>query len=263
MRRLAFACVALAATLTCSPSVGRVLLFDDFSGSHLDASKWTVNQARAGNVRVDNGVVELRNGGTLVTARQYDPKKLGGIKITGQYTTLTGFSDTMIVQSRSDGGLARTGRKPNGIYADFKAGSAPLYPARFRSASIKESASPDNANELARTYYDTQIGLGDTFFFDYIDTGDRMILEITDTNGKMTASVTATSGLRSALNFAAISNRENIGKERLSVIDNITISTLSEVPVPGAMVLTLSAFTALAGVYWRSRHHGEHAGVDS
>ena len=63
-----------------------VKLVDDFSGNELDRSKWWTNlwgsKGHADVVQRD-GRVELINRGYLLTAREFDPDRLGGIKITG------------------------------------------------------------------------------------------------------------------------------------------------------------------------------------
>lgn len=67
-----------------------VVLREDFSADKLDPARWqTFTWAPRSSVRVRDGTAELLNRGYLATVDQFDPVKLGGIRITGKWRFIT------------------------------------------------------------------------------------------------------------------------------------------------------------------------------
>ena len=63
-----------------------VAIKETFSGDKLDPATWkTVLPTEDAAVRLKKGCAELVSRGYLVTTRQYDPLRLGGIRITGKW----------------------------------------------------------------------------------------------------------------------------------------------------------------------------------
>lgn len=110
----------LAVALATSAATGQVLLRDDFNDNQLDPSKWKVVTSGVpccgAAVSERNQRAEIVNRGHLVTVRQFDPSKLGGIRIRGKWTIAAApCHDIFQILTRSDG-------IPTGRYGDTRHG---------------------------------------------------------------------------------------------------------------------------------------------
>ena len=100
------------------PHPGPALLPDDFSDGALYRAKWftkTWAPLERASVVPRDGRVALKNRGYLVSRHQYNPDKLGGLEITGQWTFATD-GDTLSILTRTDGVIAGPwGEVQNGL----------------------------------------------------------------------------------------------------------------------------------------------------
>lgn len=213
---------------------------DDFNGDVLDATKWTTNLkwpigdtpvVSEGKVSVEqrNGHVILKNRGHLVTKDQFDPDRLGGIVITGQWTYDV-TNDALQVLTRSDGiPCEGYGETANGL--EFK-----YWNTSDRKGQL--AIVPSGAN-LAITDVKTKGSVylypGITFNFKIVDNGAKGLSFTLSgvSNPYNTATVTArlVSDTTTA-KHVAFHNREYEGIDNIAHLDNITITSNAPVVVP-------------------------------
>ncbi len=216
------------------------LLSDDFNGDVLDATKWTTNLkwpigdtpvVSEGKVSVEqrDGHVILKNRGHLVTKDQFDPDRLGGIVITGQWTYDV-TNDALQVLTRSDGVPGDGyGETANGL--EFK-----YWNTSDRKGQL---AIVSNGANLAITDVKTKGSVylypGITFNFKIVDNGAKGLSFTLSgiSNPYNTATVTArlVSDTTTA-KHVVFHNREYEGIDNIAHLDNITITSNAPVVVP-------------------------------
>ena len=207
-----------------------VKLADDFSGDKLDRSKWWTNlwgsKGHADVIQRD-GHVELINRGYLITAREFDPDRLGGIKITGRWTFVRGSPEHLQIATRSNG-------VPNeGFYGEVQTGlvfhTSTMNLYHYLDASGYGDVSVAEAS-LKRTGYIT-LHEGDAFDFVIVDRG-RAGFSFTMTqvgNPSNTATVTGTA-IGGESNHVVFYNCQYTGHEYVSYLNNVVIRSPVESP---------------------------------
>ena len=223
---------------TIHPAVGPVLLADDFNGGLLDRTKWFTKtwttEGRASVVQ-KNGRIELTNRGYLITRNQYDPDKLGGIEINGQWTFKT-IDDILSIYTRCDGVMDlqhyETPFNGLGVYVLVDHWGQPqrLEIRCYGSVAVRD---------MVRTGRVT-IHPGNTFNFHIVDKGTAGVsFNLTDArDSARTASVAAklVAGAVSEYNHVVFCNRQylaNEGSDCVSYLDNVTIVAPAGLSVGG------------------------------
>ena len=248
--RMAILAALSALALPCAVRAG-VLLSDDFSGTTINAAKWTTMTGNLGDSAPDANVTQndhivLTNRGHLTTLNQYNPDNYGGIVVTGQWTLVSNNSDVLNILTRSDGVVSGNyGEVANGLkFTRTSWGDGAMIQVMGSNLSI---ANYQTSGHL--TFYNNTV-----FNFAIIDMGTNG-LSFTITQADNAANtITATATLvtdTEALNYVVFYNREKDWQgdnpNRISDLDNVTIST---VPEPASMLLM---GTGLVGLLWRRR----------
>ena len=219
LRSLALSLV-LAGSASAAP-----LLEDNFDDNSLDSAHWSTNliiPQGGASVTEQNQRMELVARGHLVTAEQYDPVALGGIRLTGQWTFVSG-DDFMQVLTRTDGLPAgQYGETANGIeFLVALTNATKVVEIRTRNAASIQ-VTQDAAGVI-------NAAGGMTFDFEIIDNGaGGLSFTMTETGDPAnTATTTATVVSDNFdLNHVAFHNRESAA--RTAYLDNVVISTLED-----------------------------------
>jgi hypothetical protein len=229
------------AGLQASPN--RILLRDDFLVSDLDLEKWKVIlPSRQSAVKPGDGRVELRARGHLITAQEYDPVLLQGLRITGVcrfdrfLNDGQGNFEMLRIYTRSDAvvGPAHQRDAMSGI--------------RFRVETRQPRPSIAASGPLFRVSNRVSVGHlsireGDEFRFEIIDDGRNLSITLTSlVDPTNTATTTATVSLdTSDTNHVVFHNREGRHVVQLRDLEVATgIVPLPEVrrrpqPLPGGL----------------------------
>jgi len=157
-----------------------VALQDDFSAEKLDAERWTTRlEAPRAAVNVRDGQVELVNRGYLATAWQFDPVKLGGIRVTGRWTFVTlegatGNAEVNIMTIALRSGL--TGRErwfetDSGL--TFTCYTSSRWPSVHARGDELEITTARRLGNLARDH-------GKTYQFEILDDGKNITCKFWD-----------------------------------------------------------------------------------
>ncbi|MEZ5329592.1 MAG: hypothetical protein R3F19_31485 [Verrucomicrobiales bacterium] len=203
---------------------GKLPLADDFENNLLNPAKWTINtdipQAGASVTAVD-GQVELVGRGYLITTQQYDPEVVGGIRITGQWTFVSG-DDFLQILTRTDALPAGDyGETANGIEFNVALTDA----TKDLEIKTRDAASIVVTEEGERGIIEAAAGM--TFDFEIIDDGNGgLSFTMTEVdNPDNTATTIATVDVDDFnLNYIAFHNRE---AGRRSIVDNLSITSLA------------------------------------
>ncbi len=216
------------------------LLSDDFNGDVLDATKWTTNLkwpigdtpvVSEGKVSVEqrDGHVILMNRGHLVTKDQFDPDRLGGIVITGQWTYDV-TNDALQLLTRSDGVPGDGyGETANGL--EFK-----YWNTSDRKGQLAIEVKGDKLKIAdMKTKGSVYLYPGITFNFKIVDNGVKGLSFTLSgvSNPYNTATVTArlVSDTTTA-KHVVFHNREYEGIDNIAHLDNITITSNAPIVVP-------------------------------
>ena len=208
---------------TMPPHPGPVLLADDFSGNALDRAKWltkTWAPLEHASVVQRDGRVELKNRGYLVSRNQYNPDKLGGLEITGQWTFKTD-GDILSILTRTDGVIAGPwGEAQNGLEFCVSAGGSSQGPEIRPRGSVA-------IGEMMQTGRAT-IKAGDTINFHIIDRGiDGLSCTLTNVkDAKSGTSVTSklVADTQSGYYHVAFYNHQHVNRsDYVSYLHNVAI----------------------------------------
>jgi hypothetical protein len=198
--------------------LGDVLLADDFSGDKLDRGRWRVItqgiRSSDAKIRVDDGRVELSNRAHLVTRDQYDPTRLGGLRVRGRWT-FASDKDTMQILTRSDGvpNAAANGDTQNGVE----------FIANTEQGGVMGIYGRGEA-ELPFAIALVPIQVGDTFDFEIVDDGTNVSLTLTEVGGAgATATVSTVCHVDRATDFVVFHNREQGRKSRRALLEHVSI----------------------------------------
>lgn len=224
-----------------------ILLSDNFNDNSLDSLKWTAHvdtPSTRGNAGIveRNGRIELTNRGYLVTKRQYNPDRFGGIIITGQWT-FRGSEDTFHLFTRSDVLSAQNQLDETIEGLEFSLSMA---------ANENEPVLPDitcRGDGLSlqhlRTMGSLHIQKGDTFAFIIIDKGtlgvSLTLTQVGDPSNKAT--------VRGALNFHNTTHNYVVFHNRASGKPGYDTACLDDVAIAVCGESTESISPILVG-YW-------------
>ena len=233
------------------------LLSDDFNDNSLDPAKWTTNlniPQGGASVTEQNQRIELVSRGHLNTALEYDPVTLGGLRITGDWTFVSGEGgpggppEFIQVLTRSDGlpnPANCCGETTNGVefYMQTNDGNLVLRTRNAATIGVTQLTNPSigavNANQV--------------FNFEVIDDGlgglSFTMTEIGGAGRTATATGTVDSDLFNS-NVVTFHNRE---AGRISYLDNVSIETLTVIPEPSSIVLAALGLLGLVCVVLRRR----------
>ncbi len=203
----------------------RVLLADHFRDDVLNPLKWTTNTAiPRGSARVMeiNGRIELVNRGSLVTAQQYDPLTVGGLRITGRWTFAQIDSEAAVDMDLLQV-LTRSSGTPDGAFGETTEG------VEFQSTLTTLSIL--GRGDVAVTAVSTPITIseGDVFDFEIFDDGINLSITLTEVGGDGTmASVSTTSTTDAATDFVVFHNREIVGGSgHVAYLDDVVLEAVS------------------------------------
>jgi len=233
------------------------LVSDDFNDNTLDPAKWTTNlniPQGGATVTEQNQRLELVSRGHLNTAQEYDPVTLGGLRITGQWTFVSGQGgpgapEFIQVLTRSDGTPAgQYGETANGVefYMQTDNGNLIIRTRNAATIDLTQLTAPSigavNANQV--------------FNFEAIDDGlGGLSFTMTEVGGAQ-RTATATAMINSDnfdSNVVTFHNRED---GRISYLDNVSIETLAVIPEPSSIVLATLGMLGLACVARRRCRRG-------
>ena len=206
----------------------RMALQDDFSTGRIDPQRWRVFlPAHDSGVRIDGGRVEFLNRGYLVTAEQYDPVGLGGVRITGTWRFAPDEDaegnariDILSVMTRSD---ARTGRHYYEVRSgiEFQLLSHELVPRIRALGPHIEVTRATNRGEL-------HAAEGELLEFEVIDDGHDLCFTVRRAADRSHFATAKASVIRDAekRRLIVIHNRENPSRQRhVSYLQDVVIST--------------------------------------
>lgn len=193
-----------------------VRVFDDFSGSALDTSKWSTNTSvpqGSASVVQTGGHVEFTNRGFLDTVREFVPAA-GGVRVTGKWTyEAAPIGDSLQVVTRTDGVPQGTsGEVQTGVQCFASAATSAVGVAGW-GTTVTNATSSGALN----------IALGDTLVFEMTDDGARVTCAFVNLTSGLRGTASATSTLSSATNRIAFHNRELEDGTNRSSADDITI----------------------------------------
>jgi len=217
-----------------------ILFSDDFNGDSFDPTKWIIKTnwsigdtpiVPLGKVSVEqrDGRAILKNRGYLITKNQFDPDRLGGIVITGQWTYDV-TNDALQVLTRSDGVPGDGyGETANGL--EFK-----YWNVTDRKGQLAIEVKGDKL-QIAdmKTKGSIYLYPGITFNFKIVDNGDKGLSFTLSgiSNPYNTATVTArlVSDTTTSKHIV-FHNREYEGIDNVAYLDNVTITPNAPVVVP-------------------------------
>jgi tRNA A-37 threonylcarbamoyl transferase component Bud32 len=193
-------------------------LVDDFEDGRLNEKLWRV---ASGKVIEHDGQVELNDRGVLVTRGQYDPSKLGGIRIKGRYTfkrATRPYHDLLQVFTRCDGIVVGKYREiRNGIQFQVTA-----------NGFVRLNSHIDGMFYAIGEMLPVRIDDGDVFDFEAVDDGRRLYFQLNEVGGqKTTLTISGTSDLVFAKNHVAFSNRERANSPGVNYLDQVRIERLA------------------------------------
>ncbi len=244
--RVGLPMLALALWLGAQAASAGILLQDDFNDNSIDPLKWTTNTtipAGSASVNEMNGRMELVNRGHLVTAQQYDPLVVGGVRITGRWTfALFDVADFLQILTRSSG-------TPDGAFGETTEG------VEFQSTLTTLSILGRGGVAVANVSTPITIGMGDVFDFEIVDDGFNVSIALNEVGGDgTTAFVSTTSATDAATDFVVFHNREAaVGSGHVAYLDDVVIQT---VPEPSSLVL---ASLGVAGLFVIRRRQNRKA----
>ncbi len=206
----------------------RVALQDDFSAPRLAPKAWKTRLPSQDSALVlDDGRVRFVNRGYLITAREFDPVALGGVRISGTWRFAVdpraegnARIDILSVMTRSD---ARVGR----VYYEVRSGiefqllSSELVP-RIRALGTDVEISRTTTHGSLRAEE------GDLLKFDVIDDGRELLFCVQRDGDPSNRVIAAAAVLRDATRekLVVIHNRENPGTQRhVAELDDVVIAT--------------------------------------
>ncbi len=208
------------------PGVIPVTLADNFDDNSLDSNLWQINTnipAGGAAVTEQNGRLELKNRGHLITRQEYKPgaADLGSIRVKGLWT-FNSWDDRLQILTRSDGQPGgANGQTQNGIEFYVQVGYAS--PVRIYRV---ENGTRTQLAETTIQYVDR----GDTFAFDIFDDGQNVTFAITEVASTfifdgLSASTAATTGADFPSNHVVFHNRQRTSSDYTAFLDNVQIAT--------------------------------------
>lgn len=198
--------------------LGDRLIADDFTGEKLDRSRWRVItegiRSPDAMIQVTDGHVELSNRAHLVTRDEYDPAKIGGLRVRGRWT-FASDNDMMQILTRSDG-------VPNpAAHGDTQHGVE--FIANTEQGGVMGIYGRGDA-QLPFAIALVPIQVGDTFDFEILDDGKNVSLTLTEVGGEgATATVSTQCEVARPTNFVVFHNRERGTKPRRAWLDRVTL----------------------------------------
>ena len=198
---------------------GTLLLQDDFNDNQLDLSKWTTVLAGGwgASVTEQNQRIELVNAGWLVTAQQFDPVGLHGLRITGRCRYQQWATDFEVVSVTT-----RTNGVPTDPYNMPQSGIRFLYATTQSTPFIEffglSGTQPATSGSIA-------VSAGDEVAFDIRDEGATVSITVTkvsDPAQSASATATITQDQTTQKRIAWFNRPGNLGYQ-LSFLDDLEV----------------------------------------
>ena len=189
---------------------------DDFDDNYLDPDKWRVSTDSIASgtpqIREVDGRILLVDRGRLVTANQYDPVRLGGLRITGQWTFKTP-EDIFDVVVRTDAVPGGDGLIQEGMH--FRAWME-------RTTSHIGIFGTGRSIDHPPAFGDILINPGDVFNFEILDVPGGMSLRLWEASGSGAEAHVHTIAANPAdSNFVVFHNRNRGKNVRVAFLDNL------------------------------------------
>jgi len=221
----------------------QVLLQDNFNDNKLDGTKWrVVTKGIPGKPAVyeRNKRIELVNRGYLVSQKQFDPSKIGGIRITGKWTFVksSGDFDIMRIVTRSDA-------TPSGRYGEVRSGLVFTTSLSYSPKSFIAGISNPGIKVGSRTWTGSlKSQVGRVYHFEILDTRCFARFTITDpvTKAFTTASVSIIQDATTTKHIVFY-NRERIFGDKVAYLDDVVVSRVAG----GSLCATTSAISVASG----------------
>jgi hypothetical protein len=195
----------------------RRVLGDDFDDNFLDPDKWRVLSegvaASASQVREIDGRIVLVSRSRLVTVNQFDPVRLEGLRITGQWTFQTP-EDIFEVVLRTDASAGGSdGAAIHGVH--FAAHME-------RTTSHIGIFGTGRALDLPPAFGDILINPGDVFNFEILDLPGGMSLRLWEASGSgAEAHVRTVPAQPCDTNYVVFYNRQRGTSPKVAYLDNV------------------------------------------
>lgn len=210
-------------------SVGAILLEDDFRRPPLNRLKWRVTTdipQGGAHVFVDGGQAVMVNRGHLVTAAEFPPGALGGIRISGDWTFAGAGDDFLQILTRSNGFPDRS--KPFGETAEgieFLAYTSAVFEDPNFMLILGRGTADGSVTHLS-SRGSLILSPGATYRFVIEDDGRTVAFTLTDVmNASNSRILTARSEYVGASNHVTFHNRELccLGSHQ-AFLDNVRIA---------------------------------------
>ncbi len=196
------------------------VVVDDFNDNQLNPKSWKVVTEGipygAPNIFEMEGSLTLVDRANLVTAQEFDPVRLGGIRITGRWTFRT-EGDVFEVLTRSDG-------QPGGQYGDTLTGASFLAVMQRGTSPVGILGRGDCKVDLKRVD-NLQINVGDVFEFEVLDVPGGLSLKLWEASGSGPKAHVFTNQAppRMARNRVVFHNRNAHRAPQYASLDNVVI----------------------------------------
>ena len=215
MKTILCALTALCAKLTVAHSQ---TVFDDFNGTTVDPTKWTVSTFGSGSVTESGGFLNLMNKGRITSVAQYPDE----LTLEGRFVISGAAYDQLSFVLRTDGAFnGPFGESSNGIFIQFNTSQNP---DGYNEVRINDVTA--GAGYIAQLH--TTLNVGTLYDFKIVDTGNNVSVYLTDlVNPALSAATSSRAG-----NTFDVYNREIGGST--SQLDYLR-SSVPE-PASGALV---------------------------